>query len=164
MLLHYRGKSERLKFVANIEQTANNMHTFQWSKRQMSRACTWYSPPQRRTSQVWHTLARDGLHKHAFLHEWNEPYVPLPLSRSWSSFTEPGWMGGWTGLGTTTAHDRCVTEIVVSCSDRHASLGNWSAAVVSVELTIFRVVCRDADHWATESPKLRVNPAIWLIN
>jgi len=53
-------------------------------------------------------------------------------SRSWSSFTGPGGMEDWNGLGTTTAskqsaQDRYVTAItVVSCSCRHASLGNWS--------------------------------------
>jgi len=53
-------------------------------------------------------------------------------SRSWSSFTDPGRMEGWVGLGTTvvskqSAQDRrYVTEItVISCSDRHASPGYW---------------------------------------
>jgi len=52
-------------------------------------------------------------------------------SRSWSSFTDPGRMEGWVGLDTTmvskqSAQNRYVAEItVVSCSDRHASLGNW---------------------------------------
>jgi len=53
-------------------------------------------------------------------------------SRSWSSFTDPGGMEDWVGLGTTTvskqfAQDRHVTAMtVVSCSSRHASMGNWS--------------------------------------
>jgi len=56
------------------------------------------------------------------------------LSRSWSSYTNPGGMKGWVCLGTAmvskqSAKDSYMTEItVVSCSDRHASLGNWSAA------------------------------------
>jgi len=48
-----------------------------------------------------------------------------------SSFTDPGGMESWVGLGTTTvskqsARDRYVTNIVVvSCSHCHASLGKW---------------------------------------
>jgi len=60
----------------------------------------------------------------------NHTWFCLP-SRSWSSFTDPGGMKGWVGLGTTmvskqSAQNRPVTEITaISCSDRHASLGNW---------------------------------------
>jgi len=52
-------------------------------------------------------------------------------SRSCSSFTDHGGMEGWVGLGTTmvskqSAQDRYITEItIISCSDRHASPGNW---------------------------------------
>jgi len=47
--------------------------------------------------------------------------------------------------------DRHVTEIaIVSCSDRHASLGNWSAGVTSVEPTTCRAASRDANHYSTE--------------
>jgi len=55
------------------------------------------------------------------------------LSRSWSSFADPGGMQGWVGLGTTMvsikfAQDRYVTAVtVVSCSSCLASLGNWNA-------------------------------------
>jgi len=48
-------------------------------------------------------------------------------SQSWSSFTDPGGMEGWVGLGITTAskEDRSMMAIaVVSCC--RASLGNWS--------------------------------------
>jgi len=64
-------------------------------------------------------------------------------SRSWSSFTDPVGMEGCVNLGTTTmskqsAQDRYVTAItVVSCSSRHASLGNWNAAAMSVEPLTF---------------------------
>jgi len=57
--------------------------------------------------------------------------LPIP-SWSWSSFTDPGGIEGWDGLGTITvskqsAQDCYVTAItVVSCSSGCASLGNWS--------------------------------------
>jgi len=51
-----------------------------------------------------------------------------------------------------SAHDRYVTAIiVVSCSRRHASLGNWSIQG-SVELTTSRAASRDAN---TEPPSRR---------
>jgi len=42
------------------------------------------------------------LHNYAFIHEWNEPYLPLVPSRSWSSFTDPEGMEGWVDIDTTT--------------------------------------------------------------
>jgi len=43
------------------------------------------------------------LHTHAFIHERNEPYLPLPSQSKlqWSLFTEPGGVEGWVGLSTT---------------------------------------------------------------
>jgi len=61
-------------------------------------------------------------------------------------------MEGWAGLGSTTvskrsAQDRYMADItVVSCSNRHASLGNWST---EAELTTSRATSRDANHWVT---------------
>jgi len=65
-------------------------------------------------------------------HGMNHTCLCLSCSRSWSSFTYPGKMEGWVGLGTATmskqsVQNRYVTAItVVSCSSRHASLGNWN--------------------------------------
>jgi len=65
----------------------------------------------------------------------NHTCLCLP-SRSWSSFTDPEKMKGWVGLDTTTVsnqslQDCYVTAItVVSCSNRHALQGNWSAAAI----------------------------------
>jgi len=76
-------------------------------------------------------------------------------SRSWSSFTDLGWIYRWDDLGTTTvskqsAQGRYVTAItVVSYSNRHASLGNWSVAAMSVEYLTSWAMSRDA---TTESP------------
>jgi len=73
------------------------------------------------------------------------------LSQSWSSFTDPGGMERWIGLGTTkvskqSAQYRCVMEItVISFSDHHASTRN------AAELMISRTESRDTN-WATESP------------
>jgi len=42
---------------------------------------------------------------HAFIHKWNEPYLPLLPSRrtsphfGWYSFPVPLRVGGWVGLG-----------------------------------------------------------------
>jgi len=84
-------------------------------------------------------ISQIHLHTHVFIHEWNEPYLPLPFQpKSWSSFIDPGEMEGCVGLGTTKVskqffQDRYVTAItVVSCSVRHISLGNWRT--VSIEL------------------------------
>jgi len=68
----------------------------------------------------------------AFIHEWNEQFLPSLSQRYWSSFTDPEGMKGRVSLGTAmaskqSAQDRYVTAItVVSCANRHASLGNWS--------------------------------------
>jgi len=44
-----------------------------------------------------------------------------------------------------SAKDCYVTAItVVGCSNRRASLGNWSEGAVSVELATFRAASRDA--------------------
>jgi len=49
-----------------------------------------------------------------------------------------------------SAQDRHVTEIAVgSCYNRHASLGNWNATAMSVELTTSRVASHNANHYAT---------------
>jgi len=81
----------------------------------------------------------------------NHTCLCLP-SRSWSSFTDPGRIEGWVGLGTTilgkqSAQDRYVTEVaVVSCSNRYASLGSvgsCSAVAMSAELT----TCRKLRRW-----------------
>jgi len=95
------------------------------------------------------------------------------LSRSLSSVTD--WSEGrLIGLSTTTVskqsvQERYVTGITaVSCSNRHASLGNWGAPAISVELTTSRAVSRDANHWATESAKtnyMRVTRlTVWCMN
>jgi len=61
-------------------------------------------------------------------------------------------MEGRVGLGTTmvseqSAQDCYMTGItVVSCSYRHASQGNWSAAVMSVEPLTSWAMSRDANH------------------
>jgi len=94
------------------------------------------------------------------MNEINRTCLCLP-SRSWTSFTDPGGMEGWVGLGVATvsirsARDCYVTEsAVVSYWNRHASLGNWSTAAMGVELATSRVASRDANHanhCVTESP------------
>jgi len=70
-------------------------------------------------------------------------------SQGWSSFTDPK---GMESLGTTmvnkwSAQDSYMTEITaVSCSNHHASLHNWRAADVSIELTTYWVANRGAYH------------------
>jgi len=49
-----------------------------------------------RSAQVRHVLSRDHAvlpATQAFVHEWIEPYLPLP-SQSWFSFTDPKGMEG----------------------------------------------------------------------
>jgi len=49
--------------------------------------------------QIWHTFQRNFtvlLITHAFIHEWNKPYLLLP-----SAFPDPLEMESWAGLGTT---------------------------------------------------------------
>jgi len=92
--------------------------------------------------------------KHLSTNGLNHTSLCLP-SWSWSSFTDPGGMEGWVGPGTTmvskqSAQDRYMTGItVVSCSDHHASLGNWSAAAMRVKPLTSRAMSRDSNHWAT---------------
>jgi len=54
----------------------------------------------------------------------------LCLSRqSWSSFTDPGGMEGWVGLGTTMASKQSAQEVTnISCSDSHALPATRNAA------------------------------------
>jgi len=113
--------------------------------------------PCYRSVQVWHALTRDHTEPnltrtHLCTNGVNHTCFCLP-SRSWASFTDAGgfeklsWPIGTTMVSKQSAQDRYVTEItVVSCSDRHALLGNWSAGAVSVELTTSRAASRDADH------------------
>jgi len=90
--------------------------------------------PYCRSTQVWHAFQRIAqfyLHTHVFIHEWNESYLPLLPSWSWSSFIDCGGIEGWVGLGTTivskqSAQDCYVIAMtVVIYSSCHASLGNW---------------------------------------
>jgi len=70
---------------------------------------------------------------HLSMNGMNHTCLWLP-SRSCFSFIDPEGIEGWVGLGTTmvskqSAQDCCVTEItVISCSDRHASPGNWKCS------------------------------------
>jgi len=95
---------------------------------------------------------------HESIHKWNDHTCLCLPSRSWSSFTDIGGMETWVGLGTTMvskqpAYDRYVTEIiVVSCSERHASLGNWSVEATRVEPLTSWATSRDANNRATKSP------------
>jgi len=51
-----------------------------------------------------------------------------------------------------SAQDRYVTAIAaVSRSNRHGSLGSWSAAATSVELATFWATSHDANHLSVES-------------
>jgi len=96
------------------------------------------------------------LHTYTLIHKWNEPYMPLLSQLKLVLIYWFGWMEGWVGLGTTmmskkSAKDCCVTGItVISCSNRHAWQGNWSAVAVSI-MTSWALSC-DANHWATKSP------------
>jgi len=78
------------------------------------------------------SMARVFNGSHSFtchIHEWNEPYRPLPSQRKLILIYRPrrderlSWPRHQHGESTM---DRYVTEItVISCSDRHASPGNW---------------------------------------
>jgi len=67
---------------------------------------------------------------HLSMNGMNHTCLCLP-SQSWSSFINPRAMEGWVGLDTTmvsrqSAQDHYVIKItVISCSDCHASPGNW---------------------------------------
>jgi len=86
-------------------------------------------------------------------------YVPICglLLRSTTSpppklETKPVRDGRLSGLSTAMVSKQSVycwyatTIAVVSRSNRHASLGNWSAAAVSIELTSSRAASNDANH------------------
>jgi len=84
----------------------------------------------------------------------NHTCLCLP-SQSWSSFTDPRGMEGWVGLGTTMVSKQSVQDFyvmviaVVSCLNRHTTLGSWSRRAMGVELTSSRAVSREANHWVT---------------
>jgi len=87
-------------------------------------ACLWYG-----THLKDYTVLRAS---HAFIHEWNEPYLPLPArSKLLVLIYRPqrDWRLSWlatTMVSKQSAQDCYVTEIaVISCSDRHASPSNW---------------------------------------
>jgi len=120
--------------------------------------------PPHRIAKVWHALSRDHtvlLAIHAFIHEWNKPYSPLPSQPKLVLIYGPrrderlSWYRHHLAntMRKQSAQDRYVTEItVVSCSNRHASLGNWSAWAMSVELMTWRIAIHNSNHWAAESP------------
>jgi len=89
----------------------------------------------------------------------NHTCLCLP-SQSWSSFTDPGRMEDWVGLGTTavskqSARDHYVTDItVVSCSNRYASLGNYGVQRLWASNPSPRAASRDANHCTTDSPSI----------
>jgi len=68
---------------------------------------------------------------------------------SWSSFTDPGGMQGWVGLGTTTVSKQCVQDryvtpiTVVTCTSHHASLCNWSTGfLLMISVHQYVSVCK----------------------
>jgi len=69
------------------------------------------------------------MHTHVFIQDGMYHTRLCLYSQSWSSFTHPGWMEGWVGLGTTTvskhsARDRYVANIaLVRCLHRHWATG-----------------------------------------
>jgi len=90
--------------------------------------------PHHRSPQVWHALSMDHTvlpATHAFIHEWNEPYLPLPSQPKLVLIYRPRRDGrlSWprhTMVNKQSTQDRYVTEItVLSCSDRHDLPGNW---------------------------------------
>jgi len=98
----------------------------------------------------------------------NHTCLCLP-SRSWSSFTDPEGMEGWVGLGTTMvskqcAQDRYVTEItVISCSDCHASSGNWKCRKQASNSQPLVPYTAMLTHYATKSP-VKESPASKIKN
>jgi len=120
---------------------------------------TWYSAsmsqPHHRGAQVWHAFSRDHtsfylpptcLSTNGMIHTWF--CLPNP---SWSSFTDPGGMEGWVGLGTSmvnkhSAQDRYVMEIsywLLRPSRLTGQLEKQQA--MSVELKTSCAVSRDAN-------------------
>jgi len=106
----------KVKLIHSIERIfvkSLTAEALRWHK--LSKNCSFTFTPTR--------LSTNGM---------NRTYLCLP-SRSWSSFTDHRRYGGWVGQDTTTvrkqsAQDRYVTTTtVVSCSNGHASLDNWSA-------------------------------------
>jgi len=94
--------------------------------------------------------------------EWTISAFALIPSQSWSSFTDPGRIEGWVGLGTTTVNEqsvqdcyrRYVTAIaVVSSSNCHASLGNWSSEIKRRTYDLLGHIPHYTYHWDTESPE-----------
>jgi len=100
----------------------------------------------------WQGINHTGLPaSHAFIHEWNEVFIPAFVFSAEAGLIGRG-MEGWVDPVTTTvskqpALDRYVTDIaVVSCSNRHASLSSCSAVAMSFELH-GGLLGREPRHW-----------------
>jgi len=89
----------------------------------------------------------------------NHTYICLP-SRSWSSFTDPGWMEGWVDLQAlpwwvnslprTATWRKSQLLAVKTHLTKHLNCRVYR----SVELLTSRAMSHDANHWSTESPNL----------
>ena len=89
------------------------------------------STPPQRCSCMAHIFKESQFYllpMHSSTNETNHTW--LCITRwSWSSFTDPGGLESWVGLGTTIVckqqSARMWWKSVISCSDGHTSLGNW---------------------------------------
>jgi len=76
---------------------------------------------------------------HTLNQKWNEQYPPSPSQPKRNSFINPGGMEGQVALCNTTVSKQSASNCymtaitVVSCSNCHASLGNWRAGAIGVE-------------------------------
>jgi len=84
---------------------------------------------------------------HAFSLEWNDP---LPSQLKLSSFTDPGGMKGWVGLGTTMSVSslrRTATWQPLFATQTVTPHWETGAQGLSVELVTSLATNRDADLW-----------------
>jgi len=82
--------------------------------------------------------------------KWALPAFVFPSeAASWSSFTDPGGMGGWDGLGTTdvSKQSKTATWRLSQLLAAQAVTPHWkTGSQGSVELTTSRAASRDANH------------------
>jgi len=93
---------------------------------------------------------------HAFIHEWNEPYIPLPSQSKLVLIYRSRRDGrlSWhrhTMVSKQSARDRYITEISYQLLRLSRLTGQLETQqAMSFELTTSRAESRDANHYATE--------------
>jgi len=112
------NQKKQFIFAFNTNQSSSHWVSMIFACKKV-KIITWYSAPQWRNftakTLIYGThcrgISRFYLHTHAFIHEWNEPYLPLPSQPRLVLIYRSRRMEGWVGLGTTavsrqSAHDR----------------------------------------------------------